>query len=48
MAYTVGLEHTSASVDGQRRTYTLRATRVYRKEDGARRVAHRHSDTVTT
>ncbi|GGU80147.1 hypothetical protein GCM10010275_13580 [Streptomyces litmocidini] len=47
MAYTVGLEHTSASVDGQPRTYTLRATQVYRREDGAWRVAHRHADTVT-
>ena len=34
MAYTAGLEHTSASVDGQPRTYTLRATQVYRREAG--------------
>jgi ketosteroid isomerase-like protein len=47
MAYTAGLEHTSASVDGEPRTYTLRATQVYRREDGAWRVAHRHGDTVT-
>lgn len=47
MAYTVGLEHTSASVNGEPRTYTLRATQVYRREDGAWRVAHRHADTVT-
>ncbi len=47
MAYTAGLEHTSASVDGQPRTYTLRATQVYRREDGEWRVAHRHGDTVT-
>ncbi|SEB56819.1 DUF4440 domain-containing protein [Streptomyces sp. TLI_105] len=47
MAYTVGLEHTSTSVDGQPRTYTLRATQVYRREDSAWRVAHRHADTVT-
>lgn len=46
MAYTAGLEHTSVSVDGQPRTYTLRATQVYRREDGAWRVAHRHGDTV--
>ena len=45
-AYTAGLEHTSASVNGQPRTYTLRATQVYRREDGAWRVAHRHGDTV--
>jgi ketosteroid isomerase-like protein len=46
MAYTAGLEHTSASVDGQPRTYTLRATQVYRREDGEWKVAHRHADTV--
>ena len=47
LAYTAGLEHTSASVDGEPRTYTLRATQVYRREDGEWRVAHRHGDTVT-
>ncbi|MFJ7072192.1 YybH family protein [Streptomyces sp. NPDC098781] len=47
MAYTAGLEHTTASVDGEPRTYTLRATQVYRREDGEWRVAHRHADTVT-
>jgi ketosteroid isomerase-like protein len=46
MAYTAGFEHTSASVDGVPRTYTLRATQVYRREDGEWRVAHRHGDTV--
>jgi ketosteroid isomerase-like protein len=48
MAYTVGLEHSSVSVDAEPRTYTLRATQVYRREDGEWRVAHRHGDTVTT
>ena len=47
MAYTAGHEHTSASVDGQPRTYTLRATQVYRREGGEWRVAHRHADSVT-
>ena len=28
MAYTAGLEHTSASVDGQPRSYSLRAAQV--------------------
>jgi len=46
MAYTEGFEHTSASVEGEARTYTLRATQVYRREDGQWRVAHRHADTV--
>ncbi len=47
MAYTAGLEHTSASVDGEPRSYTLRATQVYRREGGEWKVAHRHGDTVT-
>jgi ketosteroid isomerase-like protein len=47
MAYTAGLEHTSASIDGQQRSYTLRATQVYRREAGEWKVAHRHADTVT-
>ena len=47
MAYTAGLEHTSASIDGQPRSYTLRATQVYRREGGEWKVAHRHADTVT-
>ena len=47
MAYTAGLEHTSVLIDGQPRTYTLRATQVYRRESGAWRVAHRHADPVT-
>lgn len=46
MAYTAALEHTSVSVDGEPRTYTLRATQVYRREDGEWKVAHRHGDTV--
>ncbi|MFC7593703.1 nuclear transport factor 2 family protein [Terrabacter sp. GCM10028922] len=47
MAYTAGLEHTTASVGGEPRTYTLRATQVYRREGGQWRVAHRHGDTVS-
>ena len=45
-AYTVGFEHTSASVNGEPRTYTLRATQIYRREDGEWKVVHRHADTV--
>jgi ketosteroid isomerase-like protein len=46
VAYTAAFEHISASVNGEPRTYTLRATQVYRREDGQWRVAHRHGDTV--
>jgi ketosteroid isomerase-like protein len=48
MAFTVGLEHTSTSVDGAARSYTLRATQVYRRENGQWTVAHRHADPLTT
>jgi ketosteroid isomerase-like protein len=44
LAYTVGFEHTSTSVEGVPRTYTLRVTHVYRREDGAWRIVHRHGD----
>ena len=46
MAYTVGLEHTSTSINGEARSYVLRATQVYRREDGQWKVVHRHADTV--
>lgn len=41
-AYTAGFEHTSASVNGEPRSYSLRATQIYRREDGEWKVAHRH------
>jgi ketosteroid isomerase-like protein len=42
MAYTAGFEHTVASVNGVSRSYTVRATQIYRREDGEWKVAHRH------
>ncbi|MGW4485339.1 nuclear transport factor 2 family protein [Amycolatopsis sp. NPDC004368] len=47
LAYTSGFEHITATVDGEPRTYTLRATQVYRREHGVWRVAHRHGDAVS-
>jgi len=45
LAYTVGYEHTSVSVDGVPvEPYTLRVTHVYRREDGEWRIVHRHGD----
>ena len=44
MAYTVGYEHTQATVNREPRTYTLRATQIYRREDGEWKVVHRHAD----
>jgi len=46
MAYTVGYERIAMSIDGKPRTITLRATQVYRREDGEWRVVHRHADGV--
>jgi ketosteroid isomerase-like protein len=46
MAYTAGLEHVSVSMDGQPRTFSLRATQAYRREGGQWKVAHRHADFV--
>jgi len=48
MAYTVGYEHTHASINGEPRAYTLRATQVYRREDGEWKVVHRHGDTLSS
>jgi ketosteroid isomerase-like protein len=44
LAYTVGYEHNLVKVNGQPRTYTLRATHVYRRENGQWRIVHRHAD----
>lgn len=44
MAYTVGYEHTQATVDGEPRSYTLRATQIYRREGRDWKVVHRHGD----
>ena len=48
LAYTVGYEHNQVKVDGEPRTYTLRVTHVYRREDGQWRIVHRHADTPPT
>jgi ketosteroid isomerase-like protein len=48
LAYTVGLEHTSVSLDGVPvGPYTLRVTQVYRREDGGWKVVHRHGDQIS-
>ncbi|HEY6800754.1 MAG TPA: nuclear transport factor 2 family protein [Agromyces sp.] len=46
-AYTAGYERISASIDGEQRTFTLRATQVYRREPEGWRIVHRHADSVT-
>jgi ketosteroid isomerase-like protein len=47
LGYIVGVEHTTASVDGAAPTaYALRVTTVFRREDGEWKVGHRHADPV--
>jgi len=42
--FTVELEHLTREIDGETEEMSLRATTVYRREDGAWRVVHRHGD----
>ncbi len=45
LAYTVGYEHSTASVDGEpAKQSTLRVTHVYRRENGEWKIVHRHGD----
>ncbi|QKV80961.1 nuclear transport factor 2 family protein [Amycolatopsis sp. Hca4] len=44
LAYTIGFEHNTVSVNGKPTTYTLRATHVYRREDSEWKIVHRHAD----
>jgi ketosteroid isomerase-like protein len=47
LAYTLGYEHISFSMDGAPvEPYTLRVTHLYRREDGEWKIAHRHADHV--
>lgn len=47
LAYTVGYEHSSRSVDGGPvELSTLRVTHVYRRENGEWKIVHRHGDLV--
>jgi ketosteroid isomerase-like protein len=50
LAYVVQIEHLESKV-GQREDvtpYALRATMIFRPEDGTWRVVHRHADPITT
>ena len=44
LAYTVGYEHNTVKMHGEPRTYTLRVTHIYRRENGQWRIVHRHGD----
>ena len=45
LAYLVGIERTTASLERRPpASYSLRSTTIFRREDGAWRVVHRHGD----
>ncbi|MFF5081258.1 nuclear transport factor 2 family protein [Actinoplanes sp. NPDC000266] len=44
LAYLVAIERITATAHGAPATYALRATTIFRREQGAWRVAHRHGD----
>jgi ketosteroid isomerase-like protein len=47
LAYTLGYEHISFSMDGAPvEPWTLRVTHVYRREDGEWKIVHRHADHI--
>ena len=47
LAYTVALEHTTASIKGaEPKPYVLRATTIFRREDSQWKVVHRHADAL--
>jgi ketosteroid isomerase-like protein len=49
-AYVVGIERARAKVGGRDdlTPYALRATMIFRPEDGVWRIVHRHADPITT
>lgn len=45
LAYTVGFEHSTRSMDGgPAESVTLRVTHIYRRENGEWKIVHRHGD----
>jgi ketosteroid isomerase-like protein len=50
LAYVVEIERGEAKVGGREQTtpWALRATMIFRPEDGEWKVVHRHADPITT
>ena len=49
LAYTLGYEHFTVSIDGgPAAPHTLRVTHLYRREDGEWKIIHRHADRPPT
>ncbi len=49
MAYTLGFERFNGSIDGRPvEPVLVRVTHIYRREDGAWKIVHRHADPVAS
>ena len=50
LAYVVGIERAKAKVGGNEQItpYALRATNIFRRENGEWKIVHRHADPITT
>ncbi len=48
LGFTVELERLTREIDGETESMSLRATSVYRREDGEWKVIHRHGDSLMT
>jgi ketosteroid isomerase-like protein len=46
LAYTVAYENVTVSIESAPRSYTLRVTQIYRREDEDWKLVHRHGDEV--
>ncbi len=46
LGFTVELERLTRQIDGETEEMSLRATTIYRREDGGWRVIHRHGDSL--
>ncbi|MFE9645026.1 nuclear transport factor 2 family protein [Streptomyces sp. NPDC006365] len=44
LAYLVAIERITATVNGTPTSYALRATTIFRREDGVWKAVHRHGD----
>ena len=50
LAYVVGIERAKAKIGGREDMipYAVRATMIFRLEDGVWKIVHRHADPITT